>query len=62
MKKIYNQPACIVVTFGSRDALLQSVSAQSTLGVTFRGTTSGNDVTDADVKGVTDKSLWDNEW
>ena len=62
MKKTYMVPALLVVQLASRDALLQSVSAQSTLGVTYKGTTSDNGVTDADVKGVTDVNVWDKEW
>ena len=65
MKKIYNQPTCIVVELASRDALLQSVSATSSLtGTSFGGETSTNSITDADVKeqNVTDVNLWDKEW
>ena len=64
MKKIYNQPTCLVVQLGSRDALLQSISATSTGldDTSYGGTTSGNSIGSADVKGMTDVNLWDEEW
>ena len=68
VKKTYIVPELFVVQLASRDAMLQSVSATSTLGGTrFGGTTStpnngGDAITDADVKGITDVNVWDNEW
>ena len=63
MKKIYNQPTCLVVQLGSRDALLQTVSASEGLG----GTSSGGNTNEAgigegDVKGHTSINVWDEEW
>jgi len=60
MKRTYISPVMLAVQLGSRDALLQSVSAEPTLGASYRGTTSDNGVTEGDVK--ESKSLWDNEW
>ena len=62
IKKTYNQPICFVVQLRGRDALLSSVSAFESTGMRYGGTTSGNDVTDADVKVTNDVNLWDNEW
>jgi hypothetical protein len=61
MKKIYNQPACIVVELRGRDALM-SVSAETSLGMGYRGTTSEYTINDADVKSTSDVNLWNNEW
>lgn len=64
MKKTYNQPTCLVVELRGRDALLTSLSAQNTGldGTSDGGLTSTNSIGSADVKGVTDVNLWDNEW
>ena len=70
MKKIYNQPTCLVVELRGRDAMLTSISAtDGTTGlgdVGFGGTTStpngGVSVTSADTKGISDVNLWDEEW
>ena len=65
MKKIYNQPMCLVVELGSRDAMLQALSSQDPtrgLGVGFGGGTDTNNVTSADTKGVSDVNVWDEEW
>ena len=66
MKKIYNQPTCLVVELASRDAMLQAVSGNVTLtGTRYGGTTStaeGGPITSGDVKGMNDVNLWDNEW
>ena len=61
VKKIYNQPACLVVELRGRDALM-SVSAETSLGVGYRGTTSDNNIQDADVKSTSDVNVWDKEW
>ena len=64
VKKIYNQPACLVVELGSRN-MFMGVSATNTGldGTSFvEGGTSTNNISDADVKGVTDVNLWDSEW
>jgi hypothetical protein len=68
MKKTYNQPSCIIVELGSRDSLLVTLSSTDSTnglsGVGYGGTTSGggNNITDADVKEITDVNVWDNEW
>jgi len=65
VKNTYIVPELLVVQLASRDALLQSVSATSSLtGTSFGGRTSTNSITDADVKeqNVTDVNLWDKEW
>ena len=68
MKKIYNQPSCIIVELGSRDSLLVTLSAtNSSTGLSdtgYGGTTSGgsNNITDADVKGTSGVNVWDEEW
>ena len=62
VKKTYNQPTCFVVQLRGRDALLSSVSAAGTTGMSYGGTTSVNEITNADVKGTNDVNLWDNEW
>ena len=69
MKKTYNQPTCLVVTLGSRDALLQSISATNSTtgldGTTYGGATSsaaGGAITSGDVKGTSDVNVWDEEW
>ena len=66
MKKIYNQPTCLVVELGSRDALLTTLSSQDPvtgLGVGYGGgTNSLGDGVSADTKGVSDVNLWDKEW
>lgn len=63
VKKRYIAPELIVVELASRNAMM-SVSAVSTLGVGYRGTTSGNSIGEADVKeqNVSDVNLWDKEW
>jgi hypothetical protein len=64
MKKTYNQPTCLVVQLGSRDALLTIVSGNQSLpgtSVSNAGTGSAG-ISDADVKGMTDVNVWDNEW
>ena len=64
MNKTYISPAMLTVELGSRDAMLQSVSATSSLTGTRYGGTTGTTITDADVKeqNVTDVNLWDKEW
>ena len=63
MKKTYISPIMLTVQLGSRDALLQTVSAQSTLGAGYRGTTSSNSsVTEGDVKESKSVNVWDEEW
>ena len=67
VKNTYIVPELLVVQLASRDALLQSVSATSSLtGTSFGGRTSASTttITDADVKeqNVTDVNLWDKEW
>ena len=66
MKKIYNQPTCLVVELSSRNAIM-AISGQETLsGTSWGGTTSsptgGGSISDADVKGITDVNVWDEEW
>ena len=62
MKKKYISPIMLTVQLGSRDALLQTVSAQSTLGAGYRGTTYDNSVTEGDVKESKSINVWDEEW
>ena len=62
MKKTYISPIMLTVQLGSRDALLQTVSAQSTLGAGYRGATSDNGVTAGDVKESKSVNVWDEEW
>ena len=65
MKKTYNQPSCFVVVLGSRNAMMITLSANNAsmgLDGTSYGGNTGTTVTTADVKGVTDVNLWDNEW
>jgi len=62
MKKIYNQPICVVVELRGRDALLTSMSADESTGMKYDGTTSGRGVISADTKATTDVNLWDKEW
>ena len=65
MKKTYINPTIVTVQLRGRDAILTSVSGFATLDDTsFGGTTSGggNNITDADVKGISDVNVWDNEW
>ena len=65
MKKIYNQPTCLVVELGSRDSLLVTLSATNSstgLSGTSYGGTTGSTITSADVKGISDVNLWDEEW
>ena len=63
MKKTYIAPDLMVVTLGSRDALLQSVSGTNSLtGTSWGGTTQTNSIEEADVKSVSDVNVWDKEW
>ena len=63
MKKIYNQPTCLVVQLGSRDALLQAVSSSDLEGTTTSSSgTGGSGISEGDVKGIADVNIWDNEW
>ncbi|MBQ4229426.1 MAG: hypothetical protein II675_06495 [Bacteroidaceae bacterium] len=65
MKKIYNQPTCLVVELGSRDSLLVTLSATNSstgLSGTSYGGITGSTITSADVKGISDVNLWDEEW
>lgn len=50
----------LAVTLNGRDALLQTLS-DSTTGIGSGGSTSKEDVTDADVK-EHGKNIWDEEW
>jgi hypothetical protein len=66
MKKIYNQPTCLVVELSSRNAIM-AISGQETLsGTSWGGKTSeaagGTGISEGDVKGITDVNVWDNEW
>ena len=63
MKKTYINPTIVTVQLRGRDAILTSVSGFATLDDTsWGGNTSGNSITNADVKGITSKSVWDEEW
>ena len=63
VKKIYNQPTCLVVELGCRFALLG-------LSGNLDGTSNGGSTSEkeggfpdgGDVKGIADSNLWDNEW
>ena len=65
MKKIYNQPTCLVVEISSCNVLI-TISGESTLNDTSYGgnasTAAGGPITSGDVKGMTDVNLWDSEW
>jgi len=62
VKKIYNQPTCLVVELGCRFALL-GLSSGDLDGTSNGGGTSGKEFPDGgDVKGITDVNVWDNEW
>ena len=61
VKKIYNQPTCLVVELGCRFALL-GLSGNLD-GTSNGGSTSGKEFPDGgDVKGIADVNIWDNEW
>lgn len=63
MKKIYNQPTCLVVQLGSRDALLQAVSSSDLEGTTTSSSgTEEENIVEGDVKGLSSNSIWDEEW
>ena len=64
MKKTYISPAALTVQLGYRDALLQSVSSTEGLGGTSWGgsTSQEGGPSSADVKGMTDVNVWDEEW
>ena len=66
MKNIYNQPTCLVIELRGRDALLTTLSATNSStglsGTSYGGTTSDNNITNADVKETSDVNLWDEEW
>ena len=61
MKKIYNQPTCLVVELGCRFALL-GLSSGDLDGTSNGGGTRGSSISEGDVKGIADVNLWDNEW
>ena len=67
MKKTYNQPTCLAVELRGRDAMLQSISSNSTstglAGTSWGGSTSSaSEPISGDVKGMTDVNVWDEEW
>ena len=62
MKKTYIIPELVVVALASRDAMLNSLSANSSLGTESGGTTTEGGVKDADIKGITDINIWDDKW
>ena len=61
VKKIYNQPTCLVVELGCRFALL-GLSSGDLDGTSNGGGTGGSSISEGDVKGIADVNLWDNEW
>ena len=62
MKKTYISPIMLTVQLGSRDALLQTVSAVSGLRAGYGGTTHEKGVSEGDVKESKSVNVWDEEW
>ena len=63
MKKIYNQPTCLVVELGFRKNVMLTASVEGVGGSeSILGDGGPGDGTDIAVKGVSDVNVWDNEW
>lgn len=62
MKKIYNSPVTKSIVLYETDDILLSVSGRSSLDSTEWGGETNGEVTDADARGLSSKSLWDTEW
>jgi hypothetical protein len=62
MKKTYITPSVLTVQLSSRSTLMSLSATDSLDGTSYGGTTLGNSIIDADVKGFGDKNIWDEEW
>ena len=57
MKKIYNQPACLVVALGTMHMMAESFVIN-----TDPDAPKVDNENDILTKGITDVNVWDNEW
>ena len=60
MKKIYNQPACIVVALGTIHMMAESLTINNTSGGPTIGRSSS--ILTKEENTTTDVNLWDEEW